>query len=634
MNRTFTFIFVFIAFSFSIAQEKKSLQGPFGGEFVIEKTECISQQERDQIQDILQQNIADLQQRGILPATYSKRQVALEWPVRQADGFDYNSYYGISNYFDHDPAFSGDNNNNVLDYNCGSRSYDTGNGYNHQGVDIFTWPFGWHMMAKNQVEVVAAAAGTIIAKFDGNFDMECTFNSNQWNAVYIQHEDGSIAWYGHVKTGSLTAKSVGEQVEAGEYLAVVASSGNSTGPHLHFELYNESGQLIDPYSGDCNNLNEDSWWIEQKPYIEPTINTITTGWAAPEFFFNCPPVIPGKPNTSNCFAPGDVVFFSAYYHDQIPQISSNYAVYAPDSSLFTSWIHGPDFHYTASYWFWSEVVPNDAVAGEWRFEVVMNGDTLNHFFFVADEGVSAVITPFEETLTGCGDTGVDLMASGGDQYLWSTGDTSAAINVLASGTYFVTVINEGGCEAVANKLVTVHPIPATSTISGNPNPDAFTSRNYLVFGTAGSSYDWTITGGTQVSGGNTNIISVEWGEGPVGEVCVVETNEGGCVGEPICKDIEINPVTNLRKINHLARIDVFPNPTDERLNFRLDFDELVHHVQVRLLSALGQVILVHQSEAPTTHVQESFVTASLPAGLYWLEIKVNGERFLEKVILY
>lgn len=634
MKHTFTLFLVFLSLNISYTQQKSTLLGPFGGEFIIEKTECISPQERVRIQEILQTNITALQAQGILPSDYPKNLVALQWPVRQADGFDYNSYYGISNYFDHNSAFSGNNNDNVLDYNCGSRSYDTGNGYNHQGIDIFTWPFGWHMMLKNQVEVVAAAAGTIIAKFDGNFDQECTFNSNQWNAVYIQHEDGSVAWYGHVKSGSLTAKSVGQQVEAGEYLAVVASSGNSTGPHLHFELYNEAGQLIDPYNGDCNDLNEDSWWLDQKPYIEPTINTIKTGWEAPQFFFDCPPVIPGNPNFSDCFEPGDEVCFSAYYHDQIPSLPSTYSVYAPNSSLFTTWQHGSDFHFTASYWFWSEVLPVDAPLGEWRFEVIMSEDTLDHYFFVGNERATALVAPFVDMPTACADEGLVLTAFGGEQYLWSTGDTVASIDVMASGTYYVTVMNASGCEGFASKTVVINQVPSTSAISGNDNPDAFTARNYLVLGAAGSTYEWTITGGTQINGGSTNFITVEWEEGPEGEVCVVETNLAGCSGEEVCKNVEINPVTNIRKINQLARLDLFPNPADERLNFRLDFDELVQQVQVRLLSALGQVILVYQSETPTTHVQESFTTASLPAGLYWLEIKVEGERFLEKVILY
>lgn len=617
------------------AQPKSTLQGPFGGEFVIEKTACLSPQERAQIHAQLRSNIQDLQARGILPTAYPKSLVTLKWPVRQAAGFDYNSYYGISNYFDHDEDYSGSNNSHVLDYNCGSRSYDTGSGYNHQGTDIFTWPFGWHMLLKNQVEVVAAAAGTIIAKFDGNFDRQCTFNSNPWNAVYVQHEDGSIAWYGHVKTGSLTDKAIGEQVEQGEYLAVVASSGNSTGPHLHFEVYDENGQLIDPYSGECNELNEDSWWQEQKPYIEPTINTIATGWAAPQFFYDCPQVIPANPNFSNCFAPGDEVVFSAYYHDQVPELSSHYAIYDPNGEELTSWQHSSNIHYTASYWFWTETIPADAMLGEWQFEVTLAGDTVTHPFLIAEEGVFARVAPAEDALNGCEDEGVALTALGGTQYFWSTGETTATINVLTSGTYYVTVLNNLGCEAEASKTVTVNPVPVTSAITGNDDPDAFDTNFYVVTGTSGSTYTWTVTGGTQISGDDSNLITVEWGEGPTGQVCVTETNAGGCSGEQVCKDITIIPVTSTRRIRQLERIDIFPNPVREQLNFRIRFDEVVQEVEVQLLSVMGQSTdrFQVQPEA-TTDLQGHFDVSNLPAGIYWLEVKVQGERLLEKVVLF
>jgi hypothetical protein len=83
-------------------------------------------------------------------------------------------------------------------------------------------------MDNQQVEISAAAAGTIVSKSDGNFDRSCTFNNNQWNAVYVYQADGSVGWYGHMKSGSLTLKGVGASVAAGEYLGRVGSSGSST----------------------------------------------------------------------------------------------------------------------------------------------------------------------------------------------------------------------------------------------------------------------------------------------------------------------------------------------------------------------------------------------------------------------
>ena len=110
---------------------------------------------------------------------------------------------------------------------------------------MYTWPFSWYKMDHDQVKVVAAADGVIIYKSDGNFDKNCGFNNDNWNAVYVEHADGSVAWYGHLKNGSLSTKAVGESVSSGEYLGIVGSSGSSTGPHLHFEV-RKHGEPVDP----------------------------------------------------------------------------------------------------------------------------------------------------------------------------------------------------------------------------------------------------------------------------------------------------------------------------------------------------------------------------------------------------
>ena len=99
------------------------------------------------------------------------------------------------------------------------------------------------MKASDAVRIVAAAPGTIVSKTDGNFDRNCAIGSGQWNAVYVRHADNSVAWYGHMKSGSLTTKAVGETVVTGEYLGIVGSSGSSTGPHLHFEILRDGMQV-------------------------------------------------------------------------------------------------------------------------------------------------------------------------------------------------------------------------------------------------------------------------------------------------------------------------------------------------------------------------------------------------------
>jgi murein DD-endopeptidase MepM/ murein hydrolase activator NlpD len=64
-------------------------------------------------------------------------------------------------------------------------------------------------------------------------------------AVYIQHTDGVVTVYGHMEQ-ILVAP--GQVVKAGETIALLGNRGQSTGPHLHFEvrLGGMDGQKVDP----------------------------------------------------------------------------------------------------------------------------------------------------------------------------------------------------------------------------------------------------------------------------------------------------------------------------------------------------------------------------------------------------
>src|SRR5690606_18557878 len=146
---------------------------------------------------------------------------------------------------------------------------------------IFLWPFAQTMQENGQVGIVSVTDGIIIGKDDGNYDKNCAMGSGNWNAVYIGNSDGTICWYGHMKSGSLTSKGIGLSVVAGEYLGLVGSSGSSTGPHLHFETHAASSEILEPFEGACN--PNASLWLNQKPYIEPTINAVLTHSAPPSF---------------------------------------------------------------------------------------------------------------------------------------------------------------------------------------------------------------------------------------------------------------------------------------------------------------------------------------------------------------
>ena len=65
------------------------------------------------------------------------------------------------------------------------------------------------------------------------------------NLVVIAHRAGMTSWYAHLSTMAVRP---GQCLVAGTPIGTVGSTGNSTGPHLHFEL-RVSGAAIDPLSG-------------------------------------------------------------------------------------------------------------------------------------------------------------------------------------------------------------------------------------------------------------------------------------------------------------------------------------------------------------------------------------------------
>lgn len=63
---------------------------------------------------------------------------------------------------------------------------------------------------------------------------------DQANVVEILHDDGTIGVYGHLHWDSIRVR-MGQQVHRGEYIADSGNTGFTTGPHLHFAVWRNSG---------------------------------------------------------------------------------------------------------------------------------------------------------------------------------------------------------------------------------------------------------------------------------------------------------------------------------------------------------------------------------------------------------
>ncbi|MFO0714888.1 MAG: VCBS repeat domain-containing M23 family metallopeptidase [Sandaracinus sp.] len=163
----------------------------------------------------------------------------------------YREGYRLNYGFDHDGGGGG-----CTDYACGGACYD-----GHTGSD-FGCPFG--------TTVLAAASGTVSATNDGceNYGyVGNTCGGRCGNYVQIRHDDGSYSIYCHMRAGSLRV-GTGDHVACGQEIGVSASSGSSSGPHLHFGHRSPgAGSSSDPFAGGCSRST--TLWNGQGAYRDP-----------------------------------------------------------------------------------------------------------------------------------------------------------------------------------------------------------------------------------------------------------------------------------------------------------------------------------------------------------------------------
>ncbi len=161
----------------------------------------------------------------------------------------------IVQYVDHDPGPA------ARDYRCGSITTD-----GQKGTDIAIRDLA--VLARG-VEVRAAAQGVVDALRDGMPDVSVEQRGRAavagrecGNGLRIAHGDGWTTWYCHLRRGSLMVRQ-GDEVAVGQPLGLVGLSGDTSFPHLHFDV-RHGDDIIDPFVGlgrdrDCG-PGEDPLW--------------------------------------------------------------------------------------------------------------------------------------------------------------------------------------------------------------------------------------------------------------------------------------------------------------------------------------------------------------------------------------
>ncbi len=116
-----------------------------------------------------------------------------------------------------------------MDYRVSQTYCFQGGGHRNQLAYDFATPVG--------SRVTAAHAGVVRQIREDLPDDGSSQDSGEHNNVFVEHDDGTVAFYAHLQQGGVLVE-VGEQVEAGQLIAYSGNSGNTGGfPHLHFGVY-------------------------------------------------------------------------------------------------------------------------------------------------------------------------------------------------------------------------------------------------------------------------------------------------------------------------------------------------------------------------------------------------------------
>lgn len=115
------------------------------------------------------------------------------------------------------------------------------------GTGLFAWPlYGWMTQGfktDHRAIDIAAPVGTVVTAADRGVVIRAGWNSQGYGQfVIVDHNIDYITLYAHLNE---VLVSEGDVVAQGQPIGRVGSSGNSTGPHLHFEV-RDFGQRVDP----------------------------------------------------------------------------------------------------------------------------------------------------------------------------------------------------------------------------------------------------------------------------------------------------------------------------------------------------------------------------------------------------
>ena len=278
---------------------------------------------------------------------------------------------------------------------------------------------------------------------------------------------------------------------------------------------------------------------------------------------------------------------------------------------------------------------------------------------------------------------VPLTASGGKSYRWSTGDTTANVEIGVPGWHYVTVANEFGCESTDSIKLISHPYPVasvtasgpvsfcqggqvtltakggktyvwstgekTSTItvktSGEyyvnvegdgdctdesdritvivhplPAKPVITQADGILTSSSEDGNEWYMAGGSRVDTARSFMPAKS------GKYYVRVTDSNGCIAQSDFIDIEVEQ--NSVALPRISVFEVSPNPVIDQLEVRLSS---LSDIEIEIVDVLGAVMMSHHIAAGQTE-PVSLSLKELSYGAYYVIARSQGETMTRKIV--
>jgi len=222
-------------------------------------------------------------------------------------------------------------------------------------------------------------------------------------------------------------------------------------------------------------------------------------------------------------------------------------------------------------------------------------------------------------LSICKGSTVQLTATGGKTYLWSTGEKTSSISADTAGIYYVVVTNDSGCSATSDSLqITVLPIPSTPTIQqiGNTLVSSSDSNN-----------QWDLNGNA-IAGDTGKVLSIV----DNGYYTVSVHNAFGCTSTSLAQHVTSG--VSESNLSSSLNFRIRPNPLTSTTSIEYDLRNR-SYVKIELIDVLGKQVanLANEAEEPGHHTQTLSLDDKLSEGTYFVRAMINGVVLTRRVVM-